>query len=89
MKAFIILVALSLTGCAGLGAVAGIAGLGEEYDFAQQKTRLGIGKGIKTYCATEGFSLATRKAALAEINAAAAPARISAFDCNGDGQPDF
>ncbi len=85
----IAIAALSISGCALLEVGADVAGLGAEYDLAKSEVRKKVGQGINRYCRVEGLSIETRKAALAEINAAAAPAKISAFDCNGDGQPDF
>ena len=81
--------AVLLSSCAALEMGADLAGVGGQYDLAVSKTRQGIGLGIRNYCLAQGLDAVTRKAQLAEINAAAAPARMFALDCNGDGQPDF
>lgn len=80
-----------ICGVALLGVVSGCAALDkvtEVVTYAKEGAVDKAAKALDGYCSAAGSSIATRKVFIDAVNAKA-KANIVAFDCSGDGKPDW
>lgn len=73
--------ALMLGGC--------LSTVTEAFDYVKAQSVDKTAVAVDAYCDNIGENTLRRKAFIDAVNAKAKRARISAFDCDGDGAPDF
>lgn len=76
--------ALMLGGCSF-----SLSSITETFDYVKEQSVDKTAAALDTYCKTIGKNTMKRKTFIDAVNAKAKRGRILAFDCDGDGQPDF